>query len=290
MYDPDYTRKFYDAYGSHEWDRLDVTAYGILQAIIHADFIGRHIRQGDRVLDAGCGPGRFTTTVAKLGAAVTALDLSERQLELAEEKIGEAGLAEAVDAFVPGDITDLSSFPDGQFDAVVCYGGALSYVCGQRHRAASELVRVVRPGGILLTSVMSRYGAMANLVRGPVMDVLRDPEEEHVWRVAEDGDLLGFASTQVDMRHPPMHLFTSDELRRLLPGCRVLELAGSNVTTFEGSKTIDEVLGDQQAWATAVELERALNSRPGLVDNGSHIILAAQRADASPGKPSSISL
>ena len=290
MYDPDYTRKFYDAYGSHEWDRLDVTAYGILQAIIHADFIGRYIRQGERVLDAGCGPGRFTTTVAKLGAAVTALDLSERQLELAEEKIGEAGLAEAVDAFVPGDITDLSSFPDGQFDAVVCYGGALSYVCGQRHRAASELVRVVRPGGILLTSVMSRYGAMANLVRGPVMDVLRDPEGEHVWRVAEDGDLLGFASTQVDMRHPPMHLFTSDELRRLLPGCRVLELAGSNVTTFEGSKTIDEVLGDQQAWATAVELERALNSRPGLVDNGSHIILAAQRADASPGKPSSISL
>ena len=290
MYDPDYTRKFYDAYGSHEWDRLDVTAYGILQAIIHADFIGRHIRQGERVLDAGCGPGRFTETVAKLGAVVTALDLSERQLELAKEKIGEAGLLEAVDAFVPGSITDLSLFPDGHFDVVICYGGALSYVCEQRHRAASELVRVVRPGGILLISVMSRYGAMANLVRGPVMDVLRDPEGEHVWRVDEHGDLLGFASTQVDMRHPPMHLFTSDELRRLLPGCRVLELAGSNVTTFEGSKTIDEVLGDQQAWATAVELERALNSRPGLVDNGSHIILAAQRADASPGKPSSISL
>ena len=280
IYDPDYTRKFYDAYGSHEWDRLDVTAYGILQAIIHADFIGRHIRQGDRVLDAGCGPGRFTTTVAKLGAAVTALDLSERQLELAEEKIGEAGLAEAVDAFVPGDITDLSSFPDGQFDAVVCYGGALSYVCGQRHRAASELVRVVRPGGILLTSVMSRYGAMANLVRGPVMDVLRDPEEEHVWRVAEDGDRPGFPSRRVGMQHPPMHLFTGDELRRLLPGCRVLELAGSNVTTFEGSTTFYEVLGDQQAWATVVELERALNSQPGLVDNGSHLILAARRADA----------
>ena len=82
------------------------------------------------------------------------------------------------------------------------------------------------------------------------------------------------------MQHPPMHMFTSDELRRLLPGCRVLELAGSNVTTFEGSTTIDEVLGDQQAWTTAVELERELNSRPGLVDSGSHIIMAAQRIEA----------
>ena len=280
MYDPDYTRKFYDAYGSFEWDRLDVTAYGSLQAIIHADFIGRYIRQGDRVLDAGCGPGRFTTTVAKLGAAVTALDLSERQLELAEEKISEAGLLEAVDAFVSADITDLSLFPDGQFDAVICYGGALSYVCERRQRAASELVRVVRPGGILLVSVMSRYGAMANLVRHPTMTVLKDPEGWHVWRVAEDGDLPGFPSTHVDMQHPAMHMYTSDELRHLLPGCRVLEMAGSNVTTFEGSTTIDEVLGDQQAWTTAVELERELNSRPGLVDSGSHIIMAAQRIEA----------
>ena len=277
IYDPNYTRKFYDAYGSHEWGRLEVTAYGRLQAIIHTDFIGRYVRHGDRVLDAGCGPGRFTATVAKLGAAVTALDLSERQLEIAEEKIREAGLLEAVDAFVPADITDLSLFSDGQFDAVICYGGALSYVSERRHRAASELVRVVRPGGILLISVMSRYGAIVDLVRRPAMYALRDPEGVHVWRVAEDGDLPGFASTRVDMQHPPMHMFTSEELRRLLPGCRVLEVAGSNVTTFEGSTTFDEVLGDQQAWTTAVELERELNSRPGLIDTGSHIIMAAQR-------------
>ena len=279
MYDPEYTSRFYDAYGSLEWDRLEAKAYGRLQAIIHADFIGRHIHKGDRVLDAGCGPGRFISTAAKLGANVTALDLSEHQLKLARRKIGEAGLLGAVDAFVPADIADLSLFPDEQFDSVICYGGALSYVCEQRHRAASELVRVVRPGGTLLISVMSRYGALANVVRGPVMSFLKDPEGEQLWRVAEDGERRGFPSPRVNMQHPPMHLYTSDELRTLLPGCRVLELAGSNVTTFEGSTTFDEVLGDPQAWATAIELERRLNSQPGLVDNGGHIIMAAQRAE-----------
>ena len=132
-----------------------------------------------------------------------------------------------------GDITDLSLFPDGHFDVVVCYGGVLSYACEQRQRAASELIRVVRPEGILLISVMSRYGAMADLVRRPTMPVLKDPERWHVWRVAEDGDLPGFPSPRVNMQHPPMHMFTSDELSCLLPGCRVLELAGSNVTASE---------------------------------------------------------
>lgn len=278
-YDADRTRTFYDAYGSIEWDRLEATAYGRLKAIIHADFIERYIASGDRVLDAGCGPGRFSIVVARLGARVTALDLSIGQLQLAEEKIREAGLSDRVDDFISGDITDLSLFPDEGFDAAVCYGGALSYVCERRHEAASELVRVVRPGGILLISVMSRYGASANLVRRPTIPILKDAEVWDVWGVVKHGDLPGFSSVQVNMRHPPMHMFTSEELRDLLPGSHVLELAGSNVTAFEGSTAIEDVSEDRQAWATAVGLERELNTRPGLVDTGSHIIMAARRAE-----------
>ena len=262
-----------------EWDRLEVTAYGRLQATIHTDFIERYVRRGDRVLDAGCGPGRFAAIAARLGATVTALDLSERQLQLAKERIGEAGLLDGIDAFVSADVADLSIFPDGRFSVAICYGGALSYVCEQRRRAASELVRVVRPEGILLVSVMSRYGRMANLVRSPVIPALKDPEGWHIWRVAEDGDLPGFLSRRVNMQHPPMHLYTSVELRGLLPACRVLELAGSNVTTFEGSTAMDELLSDRESWSTVVSLERELNSQPGLVDSGSHIIMAAQRTD-----------
>ena len=203
--------------------------------------------------------------------------LSAHQLQLARERLGEAGVLERVDGFVSADIADLSMFADGRFDVVVCYGGALSYVCDQRHGAASELVRVVRREGVILTSVMSLNGAAVDLVRRPNMPVLKNPEGEQVWRVLEDGDLAGFPSPRVSMQHPPMHMYTSDDLRGLLPDCRVLELAGSNVTTFEGSTTFDEVLSDRQAWSTAVRLERELNSRPGLVDSGSHIIMAAQR-------------
>ena len=147
-------------------------------------------------MDAGSGPGRFSIAAADLGAKVTVLDLSSSQLKIAKEKIGQAGLLENVEDFVQGDITDLSAFPDGHFDTVICYGGALSYVCERRHEAASELVRIVRPGGAILVSVMSRYGASLNLVRRPTMPLLQEPEgwSWNVWDIIEDGDLSGFPS------------------------------------------------------------------------------------------------
>ena len=277
MYDAGYTKAFYDAYGRREWDRLEGSVAGRLKAVVHADFIERYVGRGDRVLDAGCGPGRFTVTAAKLGATVTALDLSEGQLELARATVADAGVSDAVKSFVTGDIADLSMFGDGHFDAVICYGGALSYVCEQRHVAAAELVRVVRPGGVLLVSVMSRLGTMATLVRRPQMYILEDPDEWHVWRVAEHGDLPGFPSTQIDLEHPPMHMYRSDELRGLFPDCEVLELAGSNVTSSGESAAANEILESPEAWATAVELERALCREPGLVDGGTHLILVGRK-------------
>ena len=45
-YDPEYLARFYDAYDLAEWDRLEVLAYGRLQAVIHADFIKQHVRRG----------------------------------------------------------------------------------------------------------------------------------------------------------------------------------------------------------------------------------------------------
>jgi SAM-dependent methyltransferase len=277
MYDPDYTRSFYDTYGALEWDRLEATAYGRLQAIIHADFIRSYVNSGDRVLDAGSGPGRFSIVAAELGATVTVLDLSGRQFQIARERIAEAGLSGQVEEFLQQDISDLSNFPEGAFDVVICFGGALSYVCERRAEVAEGLVRLVRAGGTLLVSVMSRFGAISNLVRRADLAVLKDPEGWHVWRVVQEGDLPGFHSTNVDMQHPAMHLYSGEDLTGLFEDCTVLALAGSNVSTFENSKKFAEVEADQEAWSTAVEIERTLKQVPGLVDTGYHLIMAAQR-------------
>ena len=118
---------------------------------VHLRLLREHIRKGDRVLDAGAGPGRFTLELARLGARVVVGDISPAQLELNAEKT--ASVNDSIESRELLDITDLGRFPDGSFDAVLCYGGPLSYVVGEADRALAELLRVTKGGGRVLLSV-----------------------------------------------------------------------------------------------------------------------------------------
>ena len=55
-----------------------------------------------------------------------------------------------------------------------------------------------------------------------------------------------------------------------------LEIAGSNVTIAEHSPTNEKIAAEPLAWATLIELEQKINHNPGLLDCGSHILLAAR--------------
>ncbi len=281
MYDPKYTKEFYNAYGDFEWARLEATPFGRLQAIIHEDFILRYLKSGDRVLDAGCGPGRFSISVARAGGKVTALDISDKQLGLAKQKIAEAGLLDKIEQFIEGDICDLSMFKDNQFDMVICYGGALSYVCEKHQKAAAELIRVAKRGGIILVSVMSRLGTSQGVARLPYLPSLENPDKSErgfpsLWEVVEKGEFPGFPS-RAGLMHAPMHLYTAAELKELFKKCRILEVVGSNVAIEEIPHSGEQIAANPKAWATLVELEKKINHSPGLIDTGSHIIIAVRK-------------
>ena len=72
-----------------------------------------HVREGDRVLEIGCGWGALAESAARdFGAHVTGVTLSTEQLEWARRRLAEAGIA--------GDLRlqDYRDIPDGPFDAI----------------------------------------------------------------------------------------------------------------------------------------------------------------------------
>ena len=74
-----------------------------------------------------------------------------------------------------------------------------------------------------------------------------------------------------------MHLYTADELGKLFGACTVLETAGSNVTLREHDRSCEKIAENPNAWDTLVKLEKKLNHDPGLVNSGSHIIMAVRK-------------
>jgi len=89
-YDPGTIARFFDDYGEREWERFDASPMDRVNLEVHLRLLREFIRPGDRVLDAGAGPGRFTLELARLGATVVAGDISARQLELHAERTAEA--------------------------------------------------------------------------------------------------------------------------------------------------------------------------------------------------------
>jgi SAM-dependent methyltransferase len=97
---------------------------------VHRRLLMRHLRPGNRVLEIGAGPGRFTALLAELSARVTVTDLSEAQLAANRRHMidadadadADAELEIAIEAWQVADARDLSAFAGAQFDVVLAFG------------------------------------------------------------------------------------------------------------------------------------------------------------------------
>ena len=92
-HDPERAAEFFDQFAEREWARFDDDdpTTPSTELDVHLEYLRRYVNAGDRVLDVGAGPGRFTIELANLGATVVVADISPGQLAFNKEKLVEAG-------------------------------------------------------------------------------------------------------------------------------------------------------------------------------------------------------
>lgn len=150
--------------------------------------------RGKEVLEVGCGIGKDARFLTENGIEYVGLDYSFRSVQLAHKHFDFAGLKKR---FVNGDARSLP-FSDNRFDLVMSIG-VLHHIPGTAE-ACREVMRVVRPGGIVRIMLYNRHSYHYTLVNYVVRPLL--------WL------LLKFPPLQVLLRAGPQ------KLRQMFAVCR----------------------------------------------------------------------
>jgi ubiquinone/menaquinone biosynthesis C-methylase UbiE len=117
------------------------------------------VEPGMDVLDVACGTGNATIPAARVAGRVTGLDLVPELLAVARERAADA-MVEVT--WIEGDAQELP-FEDDSFDRVLSTFGHM--FAPDHARAAAELARVARPGGVIAFACWTPEGSIGDMFR-----------------------------------------------------------------------------------------------------------------------------
>jgi 2-polyprenyl-3-methyl-5-hydroxy-6-metoxy-1,4-benzoquinol methylase len=144
---------------------LLATKTRVMQAVIEEKQIGR------RGLDVGCGQGAYVAAMRALGFDVDGIDASVGQVRLAARRVGEACV------ITHASVLDIPA-ADRAFDFVYVINvlhhlGSLD----EQRRAFAELMRVVRPGGLIFLHEINTRNLLFRFYMGYIFPSLNCIDE-----------------------------------------------------------------------------------------------------------------
>ena len=216
--------------------------------------------------DLGCGTGKWGLKLLKSGFATTFVDHSGSMVEQARTKAEEKLGAKSKRAtFLVGDIVELPDIPSESFALTVAMGDPLS-ICSDPQRAANEMFRMSRPGGVVVATADNKLAALDHYVERGNLDALEEFARAGRTRWLTPDEREQFELTT----------FTPATLRRLFEraGFEVIAVAGKTIIPVRQNK---HLLTYPDAVARLVRLEEELSSDPAAAARAGHLQIAARR-------------
>lgn len=257
MYHDRVAHRYDDIYDDSYWQWHDALTWGYLKPHLP-------VRQGEAIIDLGCGTGKWGIKLAQSGYTVTCLDISHKMLEVVRRKVPALGLDAKVTC-LHADLMDLSEVPAAEFALAVAFGEALCTVESPA-KALKQIYRILKPGGLLVATIDNR---LANL------DYF-----------LEKGDLAGMERfiktgrthwlTKTPEEQFELHTQTPRQLTKLITGAgfEVVEMIGKTVLPVRRYR---HLLEDRTDFRTLLALERKLARNPDAVGRAAHLQVTARK-------------
>jgi len=184
------------------------------------------------MLDIGCGMGRHSFALSKLGYKVTGVDLSEVLLKEAERRSHEKGID-----WVYGDMRSLP-FKEACFDATVNLFTSFGYFEREEHNkeVLRQIRKVLRPNGMFLLDFLNPTDIERNLV--PYSERV---DEETGLRIVEQRTIAeGWVQKIITLSD---HLTGEDE-RQYLERVRLFPFSWFERNLDEAGLVLEQLYGD----------------------------------------------
>jgi len=166
---------------------------------------------GKRVLEIGCGIGTHTISFAQGGAIVTAMDLSERSLEIARQRAAVYGLDGRV-TFYAGNAEELDAVvPVEPYDLIFSWG--VIHHTPHPPRVIDQIRRYVRPGTTVKLMVYHRRS-------WKVLGILLGRGRGRFWRLDE----LVARHSEAETGCPVTYTYRPRDVAAMLAGFRIREM------------------------------------------------------------------
>lgn len=264
---------YYHELGEEEWERLKDSFKNELEYINTIDYLEKYLPEKGKVLEAGGASGRYAIWLAKQDYEVTLLDITEKQLEIAKDKIEEENVSDKVEV-VKGDIRDLD-IEDKSYDSVLCLGGPLSHVVDEedRYKAVKELKRVAKPNSPVIISVIGRLAAVQSVLKSIHEEICLLPD------FLEDGDYKEELLEKYGMKSTftRCHFFRYEEFKELLEGSglKVEEIIGLEGLASNLKEELMELSEEQEEHA--LKTIKKLREDPTVADYSEHMLAATYK-------------
>jgi S-adenosylmethionine-dependent methyltransferase len=142
-----------------------------------------------RLLEIGAAGGAYTLPLARKGYTITAVELSPSLLAVCRRRVEEAGLAAKVTC-IEADVRDLPGVTGTDYDAALVMGPLYHLVEeADREQAVNQVRERLKPGGLVFSAFISRYGIWGDVMRQLPHYVERTGEAHYVLEHGLDREL-----------------------------------------------------------------------------------------------------
>jgi ubiquinone/menaquinone biosynthesis C-methylase UbiE len=217
-------------------------------------------------LDLGCGTGKWGLKLLKSGFATTFVDNAAAMVEQTRRKTEEMGPKGKRATLVVADIIDLGPLPLETFSLTLAIGDPIS-ICTDPLRAAREMHRVCKPGGVVIATADNKLAAIGHFVERGNLDALEEfiKSGRTNWLTADERERFELTT------------FTPASLRKLFEkaGFEVLSVIGKTILPVRQNKRL---LEPPDAVERLLKLEEELGRDPASAAMAGHLQVTARKA------------